>query len=57
MTPSERLLKSVHMEIEKKRAWLDTLALDDTHQYIIRVKPRGEGSYVSIGVEAREDRV
>ena len=57
MTPAERLLKAVHMEIDRKRWWLDALMPGDCHQVVIRVKPRGDGYRVSIGVDAMEERV
>ena len=56
MTPAERLLKAVHMEIDRKRPWLDALTPSEAHQYVIRVKPRGDGYRVSIGVDSIEER-
>ena len=57
MTPSERILKAAHMEIERQQSLLDAVRLDDTHQVVIRLKPRGQGMRVSVAVETCEREV
>jgi hypothetical protein len=57
MTPADRILKAAHMEIERSRLMLDGLRLDDTHQVVIRVKPRGPALRVSLAVETVERSV
>lgn len=54
MTPSERILKAVHMAIDADRTMLDAVNLEDAHQVTFRVKPRGREVRVSIAVETRE---
>lgn len=54
MTPAERIFKALHMAVEADRMLLDALRLDDAHQVVFRVKPRGGRVLVSVAVETRE---
>lgn len=57
MTPSDRIVKAVHMAIEQERAMLDQIRVDGTHHVRITVKPRGDGWRVSVDVATFEVRV
>lgn len=45
------------MEIERLRPLLDSLPPRDAHQYVIRIKPRGDEWRASVAVESVERKV
>lgn len=57
MTPSEKLVKVLHMAIERERGLLDGMTVDGTHLIRAIVKPRPDGWRVSISIETQERRV
>jgi hypothetical protein len=57
VTPADRLLKAAHAAIDAQSAMLNAIQPRDAHQYVIRVKPRGESWRASVQVETAEREV
>ena len=57
MTPAEHILKAAQQAIERKSLLLSGVCAEETHEIVIRLKPRGAGWRVSLTVETCEENV